>query len=165
MRLRFIAATFLAALTFVAAFAADPQEPLSARIVIPPGSKLENRLFDAELELANNTDRAIRVCTRVVTGRGVSKDGKLSIAHLTPENWQSDPPSAQEIAQATAELAPGKSVRIPFRALCKKSGKIELTAEYKVPEERVPAGKNIWTGHAESTVKLDVTEESVKIVP
>jgi hypothetical protein len=155
----------LLALSPIFAFAAaNSKESLSARIVIPSDSKLEHRLFDASLELTNNADKAVRVCTYVVIGRGVSKDDKFSSVLLTPENWQSNPPTAEEIAQTTVELAPGKSVRIPFRAMCKKPGKIELSAEYKVDVEKVPTGKNIWTGRLETKVKLDVTEESVRVL-
>lgn len=164
MRPCLIAAICLLALCPTFAFAADPPKQLSARIIIPADSKLEHRLFGAALELTNNTDQAVRVCTRVVTGRGVSKDGKFSSVLLTPENWQSNPPTAGEIAQATVEVAPGKSIRIPFRAMCKKPGKIELSAEYKVDAEKVPEGKGIWTGRLEAKVKLEVTEDAMRVL-
>jgi hypothetical protein len=140
-------------------------EALSSRIVIPTGSKLVKGFFDGSLELTNNSDATIRVCTRCVQGRGVSKDGQFSHVALIAQRWRTDPPSPEETANSSVEVAPGKTVTLPFRAVCKKSGKLLLSVTYDVPEENVPAKHGIWTGRVEAKpVDLEVTAEGVTVL-
>ena len=138
---------------------------MSARIAIPAGSKLVKGFFDGSLELTNNSDATIRVCTRCVEGRGVSKDGRFSHVALIVQRWQTDPPSPEEMADSSVELAPGKTVTLSFRAVCKKPGKLLLSATYDVPEENVPAKHGIWTGRVKAKpVELEVTAEGVTVL-
>ena len=147
--------------------AADSNKPetLSARIVIPAGGKLVKGFLEGAIELVNNTDRTIRVCTRCVSGRGVSKDGGFSHVVLIAEAWRTDPPSPEEMANSSVELAPSKTVTLPFRAVCKKPGKLKLSAAYAVPEENVPLKQRIWTGRVQAEpVELEVTAERVTVL-
>ncbi len=147
--------------------AADSDKPqtLSARIVIPAGSKLVKGYFEGAIELVNNSDATVRVCTRCVPGRGISKDGRFSHVALIAERWQTDPPSSEEMANASVELAPAKTVTLPFRAICEKRGKLTLSAGYSVPEENVPLKQGIWTGRVQAEpVELNVTEDGVKVL-
>lgn len=147
--------------------ASDPDKPevLSARIVIPAGSKLVKGFFRGSLELTNISNATIRVCTRCVEGRGASKDGAFSHVVLIAERWRTDPPTPEELANSSVEVAPGKTVTLPFRAVCKKPGKLKLSAVYDVPEENVPLKRGIWTGRAQAEpVDLEVTQDGVTVL-
>ncbi len=143
----------------------DKPETLSARIVIPAGGKLVKGFFPGAIELVNNSDSPLRVCTRCVDGRGVSKDVGFSHVVLIAERWRTDPPTPEEMANSSVEVAAGKTVTLPFRAVCKKPGKLKLSAAYDVPEENVPLKRGIWTGRVSAEpVELEVNDDGVTVL-
>lgn len=125
--------------------ATAPVEALSARISIPDKSKAVDGKFGAWLDLVNTGTTPLRLCTQCQAWPS-SSSGQFEVA-LKPDQWKSDAPANDELAQRVVTLTPGKSVSIGFEILVGDAQTVEVKASYSIGP-KFAAELKTWTGTA-----------------